>query len=134
MYDSKFLNLHSIQLYSGLDKSEAGGGAIGVNPSTSKRRDKLYIIAEIVELARDGILKTHVMYRANLSYTQTKDYLKFMLKNKLIEKILINDKDIYKTTKKGIDFLQQYRDITELIRTHDENTTTIPPEHLLTKK
>ena len=46
----------------------------GANPS-SKRRDRLYIIAEILEIAREGTLKTQVMYRANLSFTQLNDYL-----------------------------------------------------------
>ena len=50
-----------------------------------KRRDKLYIIAEILEIAKEGILKTQIMYRANLSFTQLNEYLKFMLKINLLE-------------------------------------------------
>jgi hypothetical protein len=33
--------------------------------SKQKRRDKLYIIAEILEIAKEGVLKTQIMYRAN---------------------------------------------------------------------
>lgn len=104
----------------------------GSNPS-SKRRDRLYIIAEILEIAKDGVLKTQIMYRGNLSFTQLNDYLKFMLKNELIEKVLLNDKDVYKATEKGIDFLQRYREITELLKTEDhyKNNVKIPPPHLL---
>ena len=105
----------------------------GSNP-TSKRRDKLYIIAEILEIAKDGVLKTQIMYRGNLSFTQLNDYLNFMLKNALLEKVLLNDKEVYKTTRKGMNFLQRYREITELLKTEGDdykNNVKIPPTHLL---
>jgi predicted transcriptional regulator len=106
----------------------------GSNPS-SKRRDRLYIIAEILEIAKEGTLKTQVMYRANLSFTQLNDYLKFMLKISLLNKISENDKEIYRATNKGIDFLQRYREIVELLKTEEDsngkNNVKIPPQHLL---
>ena len=105
----------------------------GSNP-TAKRRDKLFIIAEILEIARDGVLKTQIMYRANLSFTQLNDYLKFMLKNELLEKNYLNDKEVYKATEKGMNFIQRYREITELLQNENENyknNIKIPPPHLL---
>jgi predicted transcriptional regulator len=106
----------------------------GSNPS-SKRRDKLYIIAEILEIAKEGTLKTQVMYRANLSFTQLNDYLDFMLKIGLLEKVDINAKNIYKASDKGLDFLQRYREMTELLKTEEDNNSRnkvkIPPPHLL---
>lgn len=102
--------------------------------NSSKRRDKLYIIAEILEIAKEGTLKTQIMYRANLSFTQLNDYLGFMLKINLLEKILENDKEVYKATEKGMDFLHRYREITELLRKEDnnyKNNVKIPPPHLL---
>lgn len=105
----------------------------GSNPS-SKRRDKLYIIAEILEIAKDGVLKTQIMYRANLSFTQLNDYLEFMVKIKLLEKILQNGKEIYKSTEKGLSFLARYREISELLKTENENyksNVKIPPPHML---
>ncbi|NWG10733.1 hypothetical protein HXY33_03140 [Candidatus Bathyarchaeota archaeon] len=108
-------------------------GANGVSAS-SKRRDKLYIVAEILEIVKEGVLKTQIMYRANLSFTQLNEYLGFMIKNELIEKNLLNDKDIYKATEKGLSFLQRYREITELLKEendHIKNNVKIPPPHLL---
>jgi len=105
----------------------------GSDPS-SKRRDKLYIIAEILEIAKEGTLKTQIMYRGNLSFTQLNDYLNFMLKINLIDKIVQNDKEIYKATEKGLDFLQRYREITELLKTEcrdNRDNMRIPPPHLL---
>jgi len=107
----------------------------GSNPS-SKRRDKLYIISEILEIAKDGVLKTQIMYRANLSFTQLNDYLKFMLRINLIEKNVENGKEVYKATEKGMDFLQRYREITELLKKENvnpKNGVKIPPQHLLKK-
>jgi predicted transcriptional regulator len=107
----------------------------GPNPS-SKRRDKLYIIAEILEIAKEGTLKTQIMYRANLSFTQLNDYVGFMLKINLIDKALENDREIYRTTKKGMDFLQRYREISELLKDEEpnyRNNVKIPPAHLLKK-
>jgi len=105
----------------------------GTDPP-SRRRDKLYIIAEILEIAKEGTLKTQIMYRANLSFTQLNGYLNFMLKINLLEKILQNDKETYKATDKGMEFLQRYREITELLKTEGDNyknNVKIPPPHLL---
>ena len=105
----------------------------GSNPSR-KRRDKLFIISEILEIAKDGVLKTQIMYRANLSFTQLNDYLRFMLGIHLLEKIRQNGKDIYKSTEKGLDFLERYHHIAELLRNENDNirnNVKIPPPHLL---
>jgi len=106
----------------------------GSNPS-AKRRDKLYIIAEILEIAKDGTLKTQVMYRANLSFTQLNEYLGFMLKINLLERVNVNTKGVYRATDKGVDFMQRYREINELLKTEEEsngkNNVKIPPPHLL---
>ena len=108
----------------------------GSNPS-AKRRDKLFIIAEILEIAKEGSLKTQIMYRANLSFTQLNDYLGFMLRIGLLDKILKNDRETYRATEKGVDFLQRYREITELLKAEEDNNAKngirIPPEHLLKK-
>jgi len=99
----------------------------------SKRRDKLYIIAEILEIARDGTLKTQIMYRANLSFAQLNGYLNFMLKTNLLDKIAVNEKEVYKASEKGINFLIRYREINELLKNGGDckSDVKIPPPHLL---
>jgi predicted transcriptional regulator len=81
----------------------------------SKRRDKLYIIVEILEISKEEVLKTQIMYRANLSFRQLNGYLGFMLKNELLEKSLFNDKEIYKVTNRGLKFLQSYHETVQLV-------------------
>ena len=102
---------------------------------TSKRRDKLSIIAEILEIAKDGTLKTQIMYKANLSFAQLNDYLKFMLKTNLLNKFRANGKDVYEATKKGIDFLERHLELTELLKENEKskNGVKIPPQNLLKK-
>lgn len=104
----------------------------GSNPP--KRRDKLFIIAEILEITKEGSLKTQIMYKGNLSFTQLNNYLKFMLNINLLEKVMQNEKETYRATEKGREFLQRYHEITELLKTENEdsqNNVKIPPPHLL---
>jgi len=99
----------------------------------SKRRDKLSIIAEILEIAKDGTLKTQIMYKANLSFTQLNDYLKFMLKTALLKKLVNKGKVVYVATEKGLDFLQRHLELTELLKENEisKNNVKIPPQKLL---
>ncbi len=87
----------------------------------SKRRDKLSIITEILEIAKDGTLKTQIMYKASLSFSQLNAYLNFMMKIQLIHKFVNNGKEMYQITQKGLDFLQRCRGIMELLNVEDEN-------------
>jgi len=104
--------------------------------ASSKRRDKLGIIAEILEIAKDGALKTQIMYKANLSFAQLNDYVKFMLKTGLINKFRANGKDVYETTKKGLEFVQRHFELMELLKENENNKNgvKIPPYNLIKKK
>jgi len=73
-------------------------------------------MAEILEVAMDGALKTQVMYRANLSFAQLNEYLKLMLDIKLLETVKNSQKTLYKTTAKGVRYLQSYREIRDLLK------------------
>lgn len=83
-----------------------------------RARDRLYIMAEILDIAKNGALKTQIMYQANLSFPKLEEYLGFMLKLGVMEKIEEEDKLTYKSTGKGIDYLQRYREISVLLK-HD---------------
>jgi len=82
-------------------------------------------MAEILEVTMDGALKTQVMYRANLSFAQLNEYLKLMLELKLLEITKNTQKTYYKTTTKGMRYLQSYREIKDLLKkersTSDQN-------------
>ena len=89
--------------------------------NVNKRRDRLYIIAEILTIAKDGRLKTQIMYRANLSFTQLNDYLSFLTRMDLLQVQKENRKSIYSTTIKGNRYLEKYKDIANLLGRDEEN-------------
>jgi predicted transcriptional regulator len=80
----------------------------------TKRRDQLSVVASIIEAARMGILKTQIMYKANLSFTQLDFYITRLLRKGLIAHYFAGH-DMYITTKKGLRFLQQYRELVKLL-------------------
>jgi len=102
---------------------------------SSKRRDKLSIIAEILEISKDGSLKTQIMYKANLSFAQLNEYLKFMLKIQLLKKSVDRGKDVYGATPKKMEFLQRHSDLTGLLmeEANGKNGAKYPPQNLLRK-
>lgn len=84
--------------------------------NSSRRRDKFHIIAQILELSTNGILKTQIMYKANLSFAQLNGYMKLMLKTGLLDSYSRDGKEFYKTTEKGLNFLRLYRRMTGLLK------------------
>ena len=75
------------------------------------------------------------MYKANLSFAQLNDYLKFMLKTGLLNKFRGNGKDVYAATEKGLDFLQRHFELTEMLKENEncKNGVKVPPQNLLKK-
>lgn len=70
-----------------------------------KYRTRLQIVAEILEIVKAGARKTHIMYRANLSYRLLCQYLDDVLKCKLVN---IGDEDHYFVSPNGMKFLQRF--------------------------
>ena len=81
----------------------------------NKRRDRLYIIAEILTIAKEFCLKTQIMYRANLSFAQLNEYLSFLTYNNLLNVKNENKKFVYKTSVKGEKYLEKYKDISAIL-------------------
>jgi predicted transcriptional regulator len=72
-------------------------------------------MAEILEIAREGVLKTHIMYKANLSFAQLNEYLSLLSDVSLLEATNTSKRTIYKTTEKGLRYLQSYREIRKML-------------------
>lgn len=89
--------------------------------NTRKRRDRLHIMAEVLIVTRDGALKTQIMYKANLSFAQLKEYLSLLLEIKLLKTRKRGPKTIYKTTRKGMEYLKSYDEIRALLGKEEEN-------------
>ena len=87
--------------------------------TTSERknnRGKIQIMGDVLALGTSGIKKTHIMYRANLSYEQVHLYLGELIGKRLISQdVSSSDGVIYRTTPKGRDFLLYYTRLVEFL-------------------
>ena len=91
--------------------------------TTSERknnRGKIQIMGDILALATSGIKKTHIMYRANLSYEQVYLYLEELISKRLIVQDLSADGVVYRTTEKGREFLLYYTRLVEFLEEEKE--------------
>ena len=71
-----------------------------------KRRSDVEIIKDIISVSQDGVKKTKILYKVNLSFVQLQSYLSYLIDQNILEEKLIetdgfkNDR-IYKSTPKG---------------------------------
>lgn len=73
-------------------------------------------MGDILALATAGIKKTHIMYRANLSYEQVHLYLGELIEKSLVAQNVSQDGVVYRTTEKGRQFLVYYQRIAEFLQ------------------
>ncbi len=62
--------------------------------------------------ARDGVRKTKIMYRANLSYGLLETYLHTLIQEGLLEGA--NENGVYRITSKGSIFLKEFKEFKKL--------------------
>lgn len=84
------------------------------------KRDRVAIIAEILEMARDGESKSNIMWKAGLSYLMLNSYLKLMTISGLLHESALNNKKMFKTSKRGLKFLHHCKEITHLLKSDDD--------------
>ena len=80
------------------------------------RRDRLHIMAEIIEATKESQLKTRIMYNANLSFSQVNEYLSFLTENGFLISHVENGKTLYEATAKGNQYIEKYREMSNLLR------------------
>jgi predicted transcriptional regulator len=76
-----------------------------------RKRSDIEIMASILKEAYKGARKTRIMYRCNLSYRQLQVYLKLLFGMGF----LASHSDSFKTTAKGLKFLDAYRTLKALM-------------------
>lgn len=84
--------------------------------NSSKRRDRLVIMAEIIGISKKGSTKTHIMFKANLSFSQLNQYLELLWNTALLEKLTVNGKAVYRATQKGLEFLEKQQEAIDLLK------------------
>jgi len=83
-----------------------------------KRRDRHEIIAEILKTAVNGKIKTHIMYRARLSYSQINEYLPLLVEKGFLDNAKVargrKGNVVYRTTAKGLQFIENLEFVNKL--------------------
>ena len=77
------------------------------------KRTKLEIIRDLLDLLQKNRKAriTHLIYKGNLSNNSIKPYMEYLLKNKMIEEVMLEDKRFFKITSKGNEFLIEFSKI-----------------------
>ena len=79
-----------------------------------KYRDRIDIISQILKIANGGgVTRTKIMYRGLLSYAQIKEYLMLLTEKELLR--YDKNTQTFKTTEKGLRFLDIYSRIGDII-------------------
>jgi predicted transcriptional regulator len=87
-----------------------------VTSERKNNRGKIQIMGDVLALGTSGIKKTHIMYKANLSYEHVHLYLGELIGKRLIEQdVSSSDGVIYRTTEKGREFLLHYTRLVEFL-------------------
>jgi predicted transcriptional regulator len=77
------------------------------------KRDRIEIMAEILDLCSEPRTKTHVMYGTNLSWKMLQHYLSELQTLELLE--VHNDSTKYVATMRGREFLEKWRELQQLL-------------------
>ena len=74
----------------------------------TKTRDRLQILAHVLQEALNGSGKSRIMYRSNLSYRSLEKYLRLLLDMKCLKEVKTGKSTNFRTTTKGRGFLEAY--------------------------
>jgi predicted transcriptional regulator len=91
--------------------------------SLGSYRDRLDIIADILQVASRNAKKTQIMYQANLSYKVLQRYLKIVTSASLID--FESVECCYVLTSKGREFLKSYKDYAETNKSVEKHLNEI---------
>ncbi len=83
----------------------------GWNFTSSSKRGRLEIMAEILCYCNRQKAKTNIMYKANLNYAQLKKHLKALTSQGLLK----TSKNKYVTTQKGYRFLELFSQLHDIL-------------------
>jgi predicted transcriptional regulator len=89
-------------------KSKSNGGT---------NRGKIQITADILCLSTVAIKKTHIMYKANLSYE-----LSDLLNNELLSQHILENGVVFRTSEKGREYLKHYTRLMDLVKEREKES------------
>jgi len=75
----------------------------------AKRRTNDLITSQILRVCANGASKTSIVYQANLNSASAKPYLDNLINNGFVEVVPEGSRIIYKTTPKGLELSDKFR-------------------------
>jgi len=82
----------------------------------NRRRSNIEIIADMLRAGENGAGKTHIMYNANMSYTQIQKYLDFLVTHGFLNKQEPGYANAtYQVTDSGLKLLRLIDSLTEML-------------------
>ncbi len=78
-----------------------------------RRRDKIAILVDMLEVIGDGARKTHIVYKANLNFESCRKYLNAMRNADLVD-IRVESPMKWGITEKGRAFLKKYKEFKDI--------------------
>jgi len=82
-----------------------------------RRRSEVAVLIDVLNVALNDVKVTHLMYKANLSYSTLRNYLAGALDKGLVCKVHNGDGSVvYRTTEEGKLLLEKLQDIKGCLR------------------
>jgi predicted transcriptional regulator len=86
---------------------------------TTAKRDKMAVLAQVLTMASAGVRKNQILSEAGMSSEMLNRYLRLMTNARLLEEVPLDNKTGFRTSRKGTEFLQFYREIVSLMKNDD---------------
>jgi len=88
----------------------------GSFPSTSEKRSRVRLCLDVLRVISKGVEKpTNIMYKSNLSWNPLMEILRLLMREDLIRCEAIGKWKRYKITEKGLEVLNYFREVEELL-------------------
>ena len=94
----------------------------------NKNRDSLEIVRDMLSVATEKTKKTRILYDAHLNHRLLEKYLNFLIQNELIERV---DNSWYLITRKGKNFLQNYKEYSKRCRRIGQEIKYVQKEKMI---
>ena len=87
----------------------------------NQRRSDVEIIAEMLRIGLNSSPKTKIMYNANMSYSQMRKYLNFLISQGYLDSVRANNLSVtYQATDRGLKLLKSIDGFIEILGLSDD--------------
>ena len=93
---------------------------MNIRKKKRQSRCNIDIVRDILNVAKDEVKKTQIMYQANLNFNQVEKYINLLFENGLLD----HTENYYSVTEKGLEFLRMYDNYIDQCRLIAEQVDT----------